>query len=187
MAKKDWSNVTAFIKNTKFADNNDTLPPPKEGPMYLTGSRFYKSDTVDHDTDYDFFGLKQHVEYWRDKLIEDGYEITTGEYFNRSYYAKKDGCVINLICVRDSQMKIWMFNTILVKTMFDMKLLKNNSKDFYVQIFELLCVILKNIKFHISDNLEEKLIPFTNFYPHIFDLHDITNDTFKTNFLDQVF
>jgi len=162
---------------TKFEDAL-TFFPKLKGPIYLTGSRFYgNKHQINCGTDYDFFGIRQHIEYWVDKLIEDGYEITTGEYFNRSFYAKKDECIINLICVRDSMIKAWAFNTLLVKSLYDNQLIKDNSKEFYIPIFEMFCSLLKLNPLNnlISDGLTDKLITFTDMYPEMFDLHDITN------------
>jgi hypothetical protein len=142
--------------------------------LYFTGSRAYDNG-VTKQTDYDYFGLVTEVEQVKHLLEQDGFTITEGEYFNKSYYAQRDEVLINLITIRRCNLSMWALLTFITKILFDNDILRGNSKRFYVTMFEVLLVVLKPMSYVISDTIFDKLIKFTDMYPEIIDLHDVVN------------
>jgi len=172
---RDWSKILKKVDKSERDIQVDGDKNDKSAPLYFTGSRYYCSDRVNKKTDYDFFGEKPYVEYWAERLSQDGYEITMGEYFNKSFYAKKDDIVINLITVPHDDVILWALNTLITKFLVDKKFIASRAKNVYVAIFQTLTIILRTFKFDLNNDMINELTMITDMYPEIIELHDITN------------
>lgn len=172
------------IQQFSFA-NSPILKKQPDTKMYFTGSRLYKNNKVTKDTDFDFFGTSDAFDYWVEKLRDDGYDQTDSKYFAKSCYMvnKKTNTKINLITVKQNELKLWYLSTFIVNSLFRSNILNSNvSKTFYIMLFTTIRSIAAPFKKMITDNIELPLLE--DMYPDIIELSDIMGEdkTYKKVF-----